>query len=75
MLVRIDTKRFSGDGEVLVDPGKVGSFIYGEGDTLSIYSGSEAAGTPHNVTLSRKSILAEANADDENTISFAYKCE
>ena len=75
MLVKIDTKRFTGDGEVLIEPGKVGSFIYGEGDTLSIYPGSEAGGTSHDVTLSRKPILAEANADEKTTIKFAYKCE
>ena len=75
MLVKIDTKRFTGDGEDLIEPGKVGSFIYGEGDTLSIYSGPEATGTPHNVTLSRKLILAEAKADDKQAIAFAYKCE
>jgi hypothetical protein len=75
MLVKLDTKRFTGDGEVLIEAGKVGSFIYGEGDTLSIYPGSEAVGTPHNVTLSRKSILTEANADTKEAVAFAYKCE
>jgi hypothetical protein len=75
MLVIIDTKRFTGDGEVLIDAGKVGRFIYGEGDTLAIYPGSEATGTPHTITLSRKPILAEANADDKKTITFAYKGE
>ncbi|MBA3481768.1 MAG: hypothetical protein H0T51_08135 [Pirellulales bacterium] len=75
MLVKIDTKRFTGDGEVLIEAGKVGRFIYGEGDTLSIYPGGKATGTAHNVTLSRKPILAEANADDEHAIAFAYKCE
>lgn len=75
MLVKIDTKRFTGDGEVLIEPGKVGSFIYGEGDELSIFPGSQASGKAHSVTLSRKSILAEANADEKDNIKFQYKCE
>jgi hypothetical protein len=75
MLLKLDTKRFTGDGDVLVEPGKVGMFIYGEGDTLSIYRGTEATGAPQNVTLSRKPILAEANADGDAAITFAYKCE
>ena len=75
MLVKIDTKRLTGDGEVLIEPGKVGSFIYGEGDELSIFPGSQASGKAHSVTLSRKSILAEANADDKDSIKFQYKCE
>jgi hypothetical protein len=75
MLVKIDTKRFKGDGEVLIEPGKEGSFIYGEGDELSIFAGSKAAGEAHTVILSRKSILAEANADDKASIKFKYRCE
>ena len=75
MLAKLDTVRWTGDGEVVIEPGKVGSFIYGEGDKLTIFPGATATGTGHSVTLSRKSILAEANADDKATISFAYKSE
>jgi hypothetical protein len=75
ILVQIDTKRLTGDGDVVIEPGKVGSFIYGEGDTLAIFPGAQANGPSHNVTLVRKSILAEANADDKDKILFAYKSE
>lgn len=74
MVVKIDTKRWTGDGEVVIEPGKVGMFIYGEGDELSIFPGTEATGKAHSVTLTRKSILAEANADDDKVL-FSYKCE
>jgi len=75
MLVKIDTKRLNGDGEIVIEPGKVGMFIYGEGDTLSMFPGSEATGKAHSVTLVRKPILAESNADDKDKITFGYKCE
>ncbi len=75
MLVKLDTVRWTGDGEVVIEPGKVGMFIYGEGDKLTIFPGTEVTGAGHSVTLSRKSILAEANADDKGAISFDYKSE
>ena len=75
MLVKIDTVRWTGDGEVVIEPGKVGMFMYGEGDKLTIFPGSTAAGAGHSVTLSRKPILAEANADNKAAISFGYKSE
>jgi hypothetical protein len=75
MLVKIDTKRLKGDGEVVIEPGKVGLFIYGEGDELSIFPDSQASGKARSVTLERKSIQAEANADDKDKITFSYKVE
>jgi hypothetical protein len=75
MLVKIDTKRFGGDGEVLIEPGKDGRFIYGEGDELTIFPGTQASDKAHSVILTRKAVLAEANADDKESIKFQYKCE
>ena len=75
MLVAIDTKRWTGDGEVVIEPGKVGSFMYGEGDKLTIFPSSKATGAGHSVTLARKSILAEANADARDAITFDYKTD
>lgn len=75
MLIKIETKRWTGDGEVVIEPGKTGSFIYGEGDKLSIFSGSKATSNAYGVTLERKPILAEANADERGKIAFSYKCE
>ena len=75
MLVKINTIRWGGDGDVVIEPGKTGHFIYGEGDELSIFPSSQATGDAHHVTLQRKSIEAEANADDKGTIEFAYNCE
>jgi hypothetical protein len=73
MRVTIDTVRLTGDGEVLIEPGKVGSFIFGEGDVLNIYSGTELGGVPRVVKLYRKPIHANANADDPSKITFAFE--
>ena len=73
MLVRIDTARITGDGEVLIEPGKVGMFIFGEGDVLNIHSGEKGGDAPHVVHMHRKPINAQANADDANKITFDYE--
>jgi hypothetical protein len=73
ILVRIETARMKGDGDLTIEPGKEGRFIYGEGDKLTIFPGPEPSDNGHSVALERKPILAEANADESDKIRFAYK--
>jgi hypothetical protein len=75
MRVMIDTARLGGDGEVLIEPGKVGMFIFGEGDVLNIHSGEKDGGAPHVVHLSGRPIKAKANADDPGKITFDYEAK
>ena len=64
----LETRRFGGDGEVLIEPGKVGMFVYGEGDKLTLFGASGGAG--HAVVLHRRPVRAEANADGDVVFAF-----
>jgi hypothetical protein len=75
MRVSIDTARLTGDGEVLIEPGKVGMFIFGEGDVLNIHSGEKDGGAPHVVHMHTTPIKAKANADDPGKITFDYEAK